>query len=335
MTKNKNAFPNKKFVVLSLEEEKNLLKTAKEKVEITESGDSDYLIGDIVDYQQAEKINKSLIAEQKKPLQFKKSSKRKRERIKAIRLLIHYNRHLVEYIAKSYYSSNAGVDYEDLVAEGIISLTKAIELFDLNSSSRFATYAGYWIHQKIQAFFAKSQLISQGPTIKERKNIIYYDEKKSDDKESKSYSLIDSLEDSDSLDLSNQQSRRHDITIQISNLINSLKNNKEILITRLYYQIVPKNLVDIYHLLDEPEKEILKKELKIKKNIPQLDLSEKKCQKLSPVKKYLGLFTKKYTISELARLFNQPENLVNKLKRNAFERLRNIAQEKKLYFLLE
>ena len=41
------------------------------KVEITESGDSDYLIGDIVDYQQAEKINKSLIAEQKKPLQFK------------------------------------------------------------------------------------------------------------------------------------------------------------------------------------------------------------------------------------------------------------------------
>ena len=71
MTKNKNAFPNKKFVVLSLEEEKNLLKTAKEKVEITESGDSDYLISDIVDYQQAEKINKSLIAEQKKPLQFK------------------------------------------------------------------------------------------------------------------------------------------------------------------------------------------------------------------------------------------------------------------------
>jgi len=49
----------------------------------------------------------------------------------------------------------------------------------------------------------------------------------------------------------------------------------------------------------------------------------------------LGLFTKKYTISELARLFNQPENLVNKLKRNAFERLRNIAQEKKLHFLLE
>jgi DNA-directed RNA polymerase sigma subunit (sigma70/sigma32) len=35
------------------------------------------------------------------------------------------------------------VDYEDLVAEGIMSLTKAIAMFDLSSTHRFATYAGY------------------------------------------------------------------------------------------------------------------------------------------------------------------------------------------------
>lgn len=41
------------------------------RVEITDSGNSDYLIGDIVNYQKVQKINQSLIKDGKKPIDFK------------------------------------------------------------------------------------------------------------------------------------------------------------------------------------------------------------------------------------------------------------------------
>ena len=65
------------------------------------------------------------------------------ERGRAVRLLVHHNRPLIEHIVNGYFSRAGGVDREDLVSEGNISLIKAIELFDLNSPNVFATYAGY------------------------------------------------------------------------------------------------------------------------------------------------------------------------------------------------
>jgi len=41
------------------------------KVEITNSGDSDYLVGDLVNYQQLEKINQKLLSNKKQPASFK------------------------------------------------------------------------------------------------------------------------------------------------------------------------------------------------------------------------------------------------------------------------
>ena len=41
------------------------------KVEITDSGDSDYLVGDLVNYQKLEKVNQELSAKQKQPVSFK------------------------------------------------------------------------------------------------------------------------------------------------------------------------------------------------------------------------------------------------------------------------
>src|SRR5437667_3577365 len=48
---------------------------------------------------------------------------------KAIRFLLHYNQHLVEYVAKGYYYYFGGgkVSHEELISEGISSLLKAIE----------------------------------------------------------------------------------------------------------------------------------------------------------------------------------------------------------------
>ena len=41
------------------------------RVKIEDGGDSDYLIGDIVNYQKVQKINQSLIKDGKKPIDFK------------------------------------------------------------------------------------------------------------------------------------------------------------------------------------------------------------------------------------------------------------------------
>ncbi|CAG8489909.1 13548_t:CDS:2 [Gigaspora margarita] len=73
------------------------------------------------------------------------------------------------------------LDHEELTAEGISSLPKAIEKFDLNSKNRFATYA-------------------------EKKSVIYYDSNyQNEDKESKSYSLLETLHDDENAELTADQ----------------------------------------------------------------------------------------------------------------------------------
>jgi DNA-directed RNA polymerase subunit beta' len=47
------------------------IKQMLSRVEITDNGSSDYLVGDIVEYQQVRKINKSLIINKKEPIQFR------------------------------------------------------------------------------------------------------------------------------------------------------------------------------------------------------------------------------------------------------------------------
>jgi RNA polymerase nonessential primary-like sigma factor len=80
--------------------------------------------------------------EEKELLKDAKGTNGEKKRI-ATRLLLYYNQNLVKYIVRGYSSFGGKIDYEDLIAEGNISLLKAIEKFDLNSKNRFATYAGY------------------------------------------------------------------------------------------------------------------------------------------------------------------------------------------------
>jgi len=89
-------------------------------------------------------IEKLEIELKKKEKELQKLGKEKiDEGKKAIRFLLHYNKNLVKYISKGYSSFGRKVDPEELTAEGISSLPKAIEKFDLNSKNCFATYAGY------------------------------------------------------------------------------------------------------------------------------------------------------------------------------------------------
>ncbi len=55
-------------------------------------------------------------------------------------ILIEHNLRLVAHIVKKYYSSYP--DQDDLVSVGTIGLIKAIDTFDIENGTRFATYGG-------------------------------------------------------------------------------------------------------------------------------------------------------------------------------------------------
>lgn len=283
--------------------------------------------------------------EEKELLKDAKGTNGEKKRI-ATRLLLYYNQNLVKYIVRGYSSFGGKIDYEDLIAEGNISLLKAIEKFDLNSKNRFATYAGYWIRQYIQSFINKNQLINQGPTVKERKNVVYYDSTfQSDDKENKSYSLMDTLDDSENSEMAADQIRQKDTIIQVNRLINSLDDREKIIFTRLWNhdkkhsKIIPSNLFDVYCMCtDEEKKELLKKKKVDKDNPSALEgfsLEEKNNRALMISKKYLSLFDKNYKFSELSKVFSKPENYIKKLKADSFNDLQKLAKKRKLYYLDE
>jgi DNA-directed RNA polymerase sigma subunit (sigma70/sigma32) len=85
---------------------------------------------------------KSELKKKEKELQ-KLGEKKIKKGEEATRLLLYRNQHLVDYLAAGYYSKGRKIDNEELKSEGIASLPKAIEKFDLNSKNKFSTYAGF------------------------------------------------------------------------------------------------------------------------------------------------------------------------------------------------
>lgn len=73
-------------------------------------------------------------------------------------LLIQYNIRLVINVAKKY--RNCGIEFEDLIQEGILGLIKAIEKFDVEKGFKFSTYATHWIKNFIlKAIYLKNKAI--------------------------------------------------------------------------------------------------------------------------------------------------------------------------------
>ena len=145
------------------------------------------------------------------------------------------------------------------------------------------------------------------------------------------------MEDREDSEVTNEQIRQKDTATQINNLINLLEKREAILLIRLSYKIVPSNLLDIYYISNEKEKEEIIKKMKLseKKNISSLQnysLQEKKISTLTFVGNYLAMFSQNYKFSELIKLLNKSENSARRLKKDSFKKLQDLAKEKNLNF---
>lgn len=289
-----------KTINLGIKEERELLKSAKKAIKANEIG--------------------------------KKASS---ESNRSAKRIVSNNLRFVKYIARgdSLYS---GVDYEDLVTAGVISLTKAIDKFDLSVEGRFTTYAGYWIRQHCKTSREKGKIrftkAEMELPLSQRKKVIFYDigaNREKDDRSS--YSMIDTLSDED-----NETSRaidQEDKKYRVNNIINNLKSTESILIVRIIHKIPISNLFDLYCLASEKEKDIIKEKFKLNKKNPDILKNynledEKKYKKIKDVlEKYKKILSKTYKFSELAKIVGVSENAARKLKKKSLEELRKIAKE--------
>ena len=83
----------------------------------------------------------------------------------ARRILIERNLRLVAHIIKKYYTSCR--EQEDLISIGTIGLIKAIDSYDVNNGTRFATYAGKCLQNEILMYFRTQKKISNETSINE------------------------------------------------------------------------------------------------------------------------------------------------------------------------
>lgn len=104
----------------------------------------------------------------------------------ARKILIEHNLRLVAHIAKKYYYS--GCDNDDLISIGTIGLIKAIDSFNPDSGTRFATYAGKCLQNEILMYFRaqkkqalESSLSDTVETDKDGNPLTYMDIISSDD----------------------------------------------------------------------------------------------------------------------------------------------------------
>lgn len=83
----------------------------------------------------------------------------------ARRILIERNLRLVAHIIKKYYTTCR--DQEDLISIGTIGLIKAIDSYDINNGTRFATYAGKCLQNEILMHFRSQKKVSNETSINE------------------------------------------------------------------------------------------------------------------------------------------------------------------------
>lgn len=85
--------------------------------------------------------------------------------------IVEKNMKLVASIASKF--SKRGLDFEELMQEGVVGLLKAIEKFDVTRGYKFSTYATFWVAQTMDQAIVASRPIKLPIHIRERVDKVF------------------------------------------------------------------------------------------------------------------------------------------------------------------
>lgn len=142
---------------------------------VSTTGDNNQVPSDLAKYLAEDlKGNHSLTAEQEKRagIAMEQGNKPWGQTV-----LINANRNLVHVIARRH--QDRGVDREELIREGMIGLTRAVDRFDYRRGNRFAPFATHWIQQAMEQLIdsrtAQSATIDVSPEVASRSGVPFID----------------------------------------------------------------------------------------------------------------------------------------------------------------
>ena len=81
--------------------------------------------------------------------------------VEARQLMVQYNLRLVFSLCRKYLGR--GVEFADLIPEGITGMVRAIEKFDASKGFKFSTYAHWWIRQAVARCIANHSQVVRVP----------------------------------------------------------------------------------------------------------------------------------------------------------------------------
>lgn len=231
--------------------------------------------------------------------------------------LIKNNLRLISSIANKY--TGYGIEKEDLIQEGCIGMMEAIKVFDINSETKFTTFAYYYIRKNIRETIIKKSKLIKVPMHKYELLIKYRQLLNRFYKENGCYAK----------------------TKEISKLLNITKEEVYML------EIINQNLISI----EEPTNENTEVRIKDTIAVPineynNLFLKEELIKLLNKtglkeiekeIVKYRYGFhdNKEYTLKEIATIFNITTQYVSLIEKNALKRIKGLKYTKDLKVYLE
>jgi len=238
--------------------------------------------------------------------------------------LIKQNQLLVIKVANKY--SNLNIPINDLIDEGNIGLMKAIEKFDLSRTTKFSTYAVWWIRQSItRAIGNKNRIVRIPIHVSDKLNKIYKCNEKYYIKNGKRLDEID-LEEYFNV---------HEIELYLNNIddCDMQTNSEHVYMLDSFYNINGGDLLRCNFYKKYSDKLSNKKLMNYHREVDLKTITDKLFKEAKLTKKEIDIIKYRFglvdgverKLAEVGEIFGYCRERVRQIQKEAFDKIRKLG----------